>query len=195
MREGYWGWYADSEGKNGTRWGWRDRLGRIMQGLLGHCQDFGIYPWSDEMLLGVEMKEQQHQIRILRSLVVWKKTRRWEDWTHGRRKRLLELLRQERMASWTMQKGEAWGKARPQPVPSMVGEWGHQQGTALDYCCGPNVCVLAKFICWSPNCQCIYIYSKYVKKVKLVIRVGISVLITRDTRGLARLSLHCVSAQ
>lgn len=42
-----------------------------------------------------------------------------------------ELLRPERMTLWTMQKWEAWGKARLQLVPSMVGQGGHQQGTAF----------------------------------------------------------------
>ena len=84
--------------------GWRDRLGQIMQGLLGHVQDFSLYPQSDGMLLGVEMKAPQHQICILRSLVVWR------------------LLRPERMTLWTMQKREAWGKARLQLVPSTVGQ-------------------------------------------------------------------------
>ena len=63
--------------------GWRDRLGQIMQGLLGHIQDFSLYPQSDGMLLGVEIKAPQHQICILRSLVVWRKTSGWENCKHG----------------------------------------------------------------------------------------------------------------
>ena len=54
-----------------------------MQGLLGHVQDFSLHPQSHGMLLGVEMKALQHQIRILRSLVVWRKTSRWENCKHG----------------------------------------------------------------------------------------------------------------
>lgn len=39
-------------------------------GFLGHFQDFGLYPKRYEMSLGVEVVAQEHQISILRSLVV-----------------------------------------------------------------------------------------------------------------------------
>ena len=53
------------------------------------CRVFGVtfrisvFIHSDGMLLRVERKAPQHQIRILRSLAVWRKTSRWENCKHG----------------------------------------------------------------------------------------------------------------
>lgn len=43
---------------------------QTMEGVLGHFQDFGLYPKRYGMLLGVEVVAQQRQFSILRSLVV-----------------------------------------------------------------------------------------------------------------------------